>query len=51
MTEHEHESANLEREAMALWAQYGFLLRGPVREFLKKLAAHLNWENLRKELK
>ncbi|WP_156396935.1 hypothetical protein [Noviherbaspirillum sp. Root189] len=36
----------LEREAVALWKQYGFFLPGQVKGFLRKLAAFLNWKEL-----
>jgi hypothetical protein len=44
------DSRALEREASALWKQYGFILPSTVRGFLVRLAAHLNWNDLHKEL-
>jgi capsule polysaccharide modification protein KpsS len=46
-----NDSDQLEREAIALVKQYGFFLRGPVKDFFRKLATHLNWQHLTKELK
>lgn len=40
----------LEREACALLRQYGFFVRGPVKDFFRKLADYLNWQQLKKEL-
>jgi hypothetical protein len=43
----------LEREAIALFNQYGAVLRfvPPVREFFLKLALFLNWQDLTKAIK
>jgi hypothetical protein len=40
----------LEAKACALLRQYGFFIRGPVKEFFHELADFLNWHNLKKEL-
>lgn len=45
------ESQELEREALALWKQYGFLLPSQVKSFLRKLAGFLNWQQLQGVLK
>ncbi|SFU99572.1 hypothetical protein SAMN05216552_1018127 [Pseudoduganella namucuonensis] len=45
------EPTELEREAIALVKQYGLYLPGPAKEFLRKLAAQLNWETLKGALK
>jgi hypothetical protein len=44
------ESEQLEREAIALVNQYGFWMPPPVKAFLKKMAAHLNWNELKGKL-
>jgi hypothetical protein len=41
---------DLEREAVALVKQYGFFLPGPVKLFLRKLADHLQWHELKKRV-
>jgi hypothetical protein len=41
----------LEAKACALLRQYGFFIRGPVKEFFHELADFLNWKHLKKELK
>jgi hypothetical protein len=46
----QHTSEELERQAIALVRQYGFFLPKPVKEFLMKLAGHLQWEGLKKAL-
>lgn len=40
-------NAELERQAVALVKQYGLFLPGPVKRFLRELAAHLNWNELK----
>jgi hypothetical protein len=37
----------LEREALALVRQYKFLLPKAVKEFMRKLAEHLGWDQLK----
>lgn len=41
----------LEREAVALYLQYGFFLPGPAKAFFRKLAIHLQWQDLLKVTK
>lgn len=41
------ESAKLEAEAVALVKQYGWALPKPVKEFMRRLAAFLEWEKLK----
>lgn len=41
----------LEREAIALWNQYGFFLPAPVKAFFRKLAVHNGWTELEKKIK
>lgn len=41
------ESESLEREAVALVKQYGWALPKPAKEFFKRLADHLGWNNLK----
>lgn len=41
------QSKELEREAIALWRQYGFFLPSTVRGFLLRLADFLNWQELK----
>jgi hypothetical protein len=41
----------LEREAVALVKQYGLFLPKPAQEFLRKLAAHMQWKELGKWIK
>ncbi len=41
----------LEKEAVALVRQYGLLLPRGVKEFMRRLAAELNWNELTKALK
>lgn len=38
----------LEREAVALYRQYGFFLPGPAKVFFRKLAIYLQWQDLMK---
>jgi hypothetical protein len=45
------DSTELEREAIALVKQYGLFMPQPVKAFLRKMAAHLNWTNLTGVLK
>jgi hypothetical protein len=44
------ESEELESQAVRLIKQYGFFLPAPAKEFFRKLATFLNWEQLKKEL-
>jgi len=37
----------LEAKACAMVRQYGFFLPGQVKDFMKELADHLNWINLK----
>jgi len=41
----------LEREAVALYRQYGYFLPGPAKDFFRKLAIHLKWQELEKVTK
>lgn len=41
----------LEREAVALYRQYGYFLPGPAKDFFRKLAIHLQWQDLMKVTK
>lgn len=45
------QGATLEREAVALYQQYGFFLPGPAKTFFRKLAIHLQWQDLMKVTK
>jgi hypothetical protein len=45
------ESQELEREAVALWKQYGFFLPSQVKGFLRKLAVFLKWQELQGAMK
>ena len=45
------ESQELERQAVALVNQYRWALPGPAKDFFRKLAVFLNWQQLTKELK
>lgn len=38
----------IECEAVALYRQYGFFLPGPAKAFFRKLAIHLQWQDLMK---
>lgn len=40
----------LERDAIALIKKYGLFLPAPAKEFFRKLADFLNWNDLKKEL-
>ena len=42
-----HKNDELEREATALVRQYKFLLPKPVKEFMRKLADQLGWDQLK----
>lgn len=42
-----NKNEELEREAVALVKQYGFFLPKPAKEFFKRLAEFLGWENLK----
>ena len=44
------EDQKLEGEAVALIKQYGFFLPKPAKEFFKRLAIHLKWNQLEKAL-
>lgn len=47
-----NESAQLEREAVALYRSIPTWARSAsMRDFLRRLAAHLNWQQLTEELK
>lgn len=41
----------LEREAVALYRKYGFFLPDPAKAFFRKLAIHLQWQDLMKVTK
>lgn len=41
------DSKELEREAIALWKRYGFMLPSTVRGFMGRLAVFLNWRELK----
>jgi hypothetical protein len=41
----------LEREAVALVKKYGLFLPAPAKDFFKKLADFLNWNDLKGQLK
>ena len=41
----------LEREAVTLYRQYGLFLPGPAKAFFRKLAIHLQWQDLMKVTK
>lgn len=45
------ENEELERQAVALVKQYGLFLPAPAKAFFRKLAAHLNWNDLKGILK
>ncbi|HYD63316.1 MAG TPA: hypothetical protein VEC35_23370 [Noviherbaspirillum sp.] len=45
------ESKELEREAIALLKQYGFLLPAAVRGFMRRLAVHLKWDELQRVMR
>ncbi len=45
------ESKALEREAIALWNQYGLFLPAPVKAFMRKLAAFNGWAELGAKIK
>ena len=45
-----NEAEELEREAVALIKQYGFLLPKPAKAFFKRLAVHLKWNQLEQAL-
>lgn len=49
--ERESESKALQREAVAMYRQYGYFLPGPAKEFFRKLAIHLHWHDLEKVTK
>lgn len=49
--EMESESKAMQREAVALYRQYGFFLPGPAKDFFRKLAIHLKWHDLEKVTK
>ncbi len=41
----------LEREAVVLYRKYGYFLPGPAKAFFRKLAIHLQWQDLMKVTK
>ena len=43
-------NAQLERQAVALVAQYGLFMPAPVKAFLREMADYLNWNNLKGKL-
>lgn len=45
------EGKELERQALALWKEYGFFLPAAHKAFLRRLAAHLGWVELQGALK
>jgi hypothetical protein len=40
----------LEGEAVSMVKKYGFFLPAPAKDFFRKLAIYLNWQQLTKEL-
>ncbi|MGZ3319669.1 MAG: hypothetical protein ACXU9C_01670 [Xanthobacteraceae bacterium] len=48
---HAVKDSALEAKACALMRQYGFFLPGPAKDFFRELADHLNWHNLKGQLK
>jgi hypothetical protein len=42
-----NKNEELEREAVALLKQYGFFLPKAAKDFFKRLAEFLGWENLK----
>ena len=46
----QEQGQQLEAEAVRLVKQYGFFLPAPAKEFFRKLAIFLNWQQLTKEL-
>lgn len=40
-------NAELERRAVALVKQYGLFMPAPVKAFLREMAEHLNWNDLK----
>ncbi len=50
-TNSDNEDEKLEREAVALWKQYGFFLPSPVKAFLRRLAAFLSWQTLQEAMR
>lgn len=45
------DDTELQREAVALVKQYGFILPAQAKNFFKKLASFLHWYDLEKVLK
>lgn len=45
------QNEELERQAVALIRQYGLFLPAPAKEFFRKLAEFLQWDNLKGILK
>ena len=43
-------NAEMQRRAVALVTQYGLFMPGPVKTFLRELADHLNWNDLKGKL-
>lgn len=41
----------LQRQAVKLYQQYGLFLPGPAKDFFRKLAIHLQWQDLMKATK
>lgn len=48
---HTEQGNALEREAVALYRKYGFFLPDPAKVFFRKLAIHLQWQDLMKVTK
>lgn len=44
-------NTELEQRACALIRQYGLFLPGPAKAFFRELADHLNWQQLKGQLK
>lgn len=49
--DHAAKDSALEAKACALMKQYGLFLPGPAKSFFRELADHLNWHNLKGQLK
>ena len=41
----------LQHQAVKLYQQYGLFLPGPAKDFFRKLAIHLQWQDLMKVTK
>jgi hypothetical protein len=48
---HTPEDAAIENEATGLIKKYGLFLPAPAKEFFRKLADHLKWNNLKEQIK